>query len=146
EAVTYARDPGANVNVADTALLIGEVQSNVFDWVELHTCAIGETIVAVACGTVQTLVFGLLEFTVANTYNTVDACPVIQAVRRTRGDAVVLTFIVRAIFSTIFLGVSERTDHTQRVVVLLVTVLQVETVGFVHHALHIALSVTTSYS
>src|SRR5690606_7179812 len=108
-----------------------------------QTRAIGEAVVAVACSTVQTFVFSLLEFTVTNTYNTVDASPVVQAVSRTSGDTVVLTFVIGAVFSAIFLGVSERTDHAQRVVVLLVTILQVEPVSFVHHALHIALSVTT---
>lgn len=84
------------------------------------------------------------EFTVTNTHYTVDACPVVQTVSRTSSDAVVLGFVVVArSIGTIFFSVSEGTDNTQRVVVLLVAILQVETVHFVRCALSIALSVTT---
>ena len=89
-------------------------------------------------------VVGVLEFTVAYTHNTVDACPVVQTVSRTSSDAVVLSFVVIACtVSTIFFGVSEGTDYAQRVVVLLIAILQVETVHFVRRALSIALSITT---
>ena len=86
EAVTHACDPGANINITDAALLVGNVQSNVFNWVELHTCAVGETVVAGVCISCASS----LEFTVTNTDYTVDACPIVDAVSWTSSDAVVL--------------------------------------------------------
>ncbi|CGD90181.1 Uncharacterised protein [Salmonella enterica subsp. enterica serovar Typhi] len=92
-------------------------------------------------------VIGRLEFTVTHTDYTVDARPIVQTVSRAGSDAVVLTFIVIArTVSTIFFGVGEGTDYTQRVVVLLVTILQVETAHFIRYALRVALSVTTGNS
>src|SRR5699024_4163209 len=120
-------------------------QSNVFHRVELQTSTVGETVVA---GVVFVgRVFSGLEFTITHTHYTVDACPVVNAVSRTSSDAVVLVFVVvtRAC-STAFLGVSERTDHTQRAVVFFIAVFQVETAHFVHLALSVALCVTASYS
>lgn len=45
EAITYASSPSANVNAADTALLVTHVQSDVLDWVELQASTVGETYV-----------------------------------------------------------------------------------------------------
>lgn len=81
---------GANVNVTNARLLVGEVQSNVFDRVELQASTVRETVVA-HVSFVRVAV--VLEFTVTNTYYAVDACPVIQTVSRTCGDAVVLAFL-----------------------------------------------------
>ncbi len=77
---------GTDVNVTNTRLLVGEVQSNVFDRVELQTSTVGETVVAHIGFLVREVV--VLEFTVTNTHYTVDACPVVQTVSRTCGDAV----------------------------------------------------------
>ena len=87
----------------------------------------------------------VLEFTVTNTHYAVDACPVVQTVSRTSGDAVVLTFVVSTIAVVILLCVGEGTDNAQRVVILLVTVFQVETASFVRFTLHVALRVTAGY-
>lgn len=85
---------GADVNATNTALLVGEVQSNVFDRVELQTSTVRETVVA--GGVVVSRRCCVLEFTVTNTHYTVDACPVVQTVSRTSSDAVVLGFVVVA--------------------------------------------------
>lgn len=92
---------GANVNATNTALLVREVQSNIFHRVELQTSAIGEAIIAgvMFIG----WVIGRLEFTVTHTDYTVDARPIVQTVSRAGSDAVVLTFVVIArTVSTIF--------------------------------------------
>ena len=69
------------VNATNTALLVREVQSNVFHRVELQTRTVGETVVA---GVVFVgRVFSGLEFTITHTHYTVDACPVVNAVSRT---------------------------------------------------------------
>ncbi|VEB06836.1 Uncharacterised protein [Klebsiella pneumoniae] len=58
---------------------------------------------------------------------------------------VVLTFVVSTVAVVILLGVGEGTDNAQRVVILLVTVFQVETASFVRFTLHVALRVTAGY-
>ncbi len=144
EAVAYANVPAANVHAADAALLVANVQGNVFDWVELQTCTVGEAVVAVA--TFVTASLGVVDvFAVANTDHTVDARPVVEAVSWTCGDRIVLRFLVETAFRTIFFQVGEGADHTQWVVVELVTVFQVETVGLVSNALEITLRIASGY-
>lgn len=101
EAVAYANVPAANVHAADAALLVANVQGNVFDWVELQTGTVGEAVVAVA--TFVTTSLGVVDvFAVANTDHTVDARPVVEAVSWTCGDGIVLRFLVETVFRTIF--------------------------------------------
>ncbi|MNJ60064.1 hypothetical protein D3C77_557760 [compost metagenome] len=84
-------------------------------------------------------------FAVANTNYTVDACPVVEAVSWTSSDRVVLSFTVVTVLRTVLLYVGKGTDNTQWVVVELVTVFQVETVGFVSNALEITLRIASGY-
>lgn len=146
EAVAYANVPGANVNAANAVLLVTDIQGNVLDWVELQTGAVGEAVVSGVVTRSAVLSVGS-EFTVTQANQTVDARPVIDAESRTSSDAVVLSFVINAFTgSTIFFGVGEGTDNAQRVVILLVTVFQVETVGFVSNTLSVALSITAGNS
>ena len=48
ETVAYANAPDTNVNTADTALLVTNVQCYVLDWVELQASTVGEAVVAAA--------------------------------------------------------------------------------------------------
>ncbi|MOA30423.1 hypothetical protein D3C78_1515140 [compost metagenome] len=85
------------------------------------------------------------EFTIAHTDHTVDARPIVETISRTRSDGVVLCFVVETVFRVVLFQVGERTDHTQWAVVVLVTVLQVETTGLVGNALEIALGIASGY-
>lgn len=123
-------------------LFVGEVQSNVFDWVELQISIVGE-IVVVYIGFMRVVV--VLEFIVINIYYVVDVCLVVQMVSWISGDVVVLIFVVSIVVVVIFFGVGEGIDNVQWVVILFVMVFQVEIVSFVCFILYVVLCVIVGY-
>lgn len=126
-------------------LFVREVQSNVFYWVELQICIVGEIVVV---GVVFVgWVFSGLEFIIIYIYYIVDVCLVVNVVSWISSDVVVLVFVVVIrVCSMVFFGVSERIDYIQWVVVFFIVVFQVEIVYFVHLVLSVVLCVTVSYS
>lgn len=144
ETVAYANVPGANVNATNAVLLVTDIQGNVLDWVELQTGTVGEAVVSGVVTRSAVLSVGS-EFTVTQANQTIDARPVIDAVCWTGRDRVVLSFVVETVLRTVLFQVGKGTDYAQWVVVELVTVFQVETVGFVSNALEITLRIASGY-
>lgn len=126
-------------------LFVREVQSNVFYWVELQICIVGEIVVV---GVVFVgWVFSGLEFIIIYIYYIVDVCLVVNVVSWISSDVVVLVFVVVIrVCSMVFFGVSERIDYIQWVVVFFIVVFQVEIVYFVYLVLSVVLCVIVSYS